>query len=428
MEAIRLSSLKNIQWPNRCAVCGAESPNKTYTLKIDSEALDVPVCEVDHEKWTMAHSNLEKKNRLEMGGSCVVLFVALGLGIASLWIETTRNWHIVMCVIGAPALMGILALPVIGLSKKLYREDALSGPISVGYNEKDKEYVLSFSNAEIARAFQQSAVKGFQRKSQNINELLAAFDDSDLATRYLAYRDLEKINDALAIVPLLDALHKGKWEERENAQTAIAKALANIGNPAITPLINALEEENWQVVAGAAEALGYVKGVYFRVQPLINALGLAIPERLGVDSDVAHYYISSALGNIGQPAIEYLMKAIHDDNFHVSLGAVIALGKYGQWPMSAEPIIAKLKHESWRMRQAAATALGEIHDQRAVDPLITVLLEDEHDLVRCSAAEALGMLRNHRAIQPLSKVEMEGASDLLVRAASSALKAIGSKG
>lgn len=58
--------------------------------------------------------------------------------------------------------------------------------------------------------------------------------------------------------------------------------------------------------------------------------------------------------------------------------------------------------ESFRLRAAAAAALGKIRDARAVNALIA-LLDDEDDVVRHSAAEALGEIGDKRAIGPLKR-------------------------
>jgi len=50
--------------------------------------------------------------------------------------------------------------------------------------------------------------------------------------------------------------------------------------------------------------------------------------------------------------------------------------------------ISALKDSDWMVRQAAAYALGEIKDPRAVKPLISAL-NDSHWSVRQAAAEAL---------------------------------------
>jgi hypothetical protein len=52
------------------------------------------------------------------------------------------------------------------------------------------------------------------------------------------------------------------------------------------------------------------------------------------------------------------------------------------------------------VRQAAAGALGQIRDARAVEPLVTAL-KDQDDAVRQAAAAALGKIGDARTVEPL---------------------------
>jgi HEAT repeat protein len=54
------------------------------------------------------------------------------------------------------------------------------------------------------------------------------------------------------------------------------------------------------------------------------------------------------------------------------------------------------------IREAAAGALGDIGDKRAVEPLIGALSDDK-TWVRRSAVEALGEIGDSRAVEPLIK-------------------------
>lgn len=51
-------------------------------------------------------------------------------------------------------------------------------------------------------------------------------------------------------------------------------------------------------------------------------------------------------------------------------------------------------------RAAAASALGELSDRRAIEPLLE-LLKDPYSIVRCAAIYSLGKLRDWQAVEPL---------------------------
>src|SRR5262249_6950807 len=72
----------------------------------------------------------------------------------------------------------------------------------------------------------------------------------------------------------------------------------------------------------------------------------------------------------------------------VSQAAVDALLAFGAPAIG--PLMEVLGNGNGTARQAAATALGELRDTRAVEPLIEVMQTDEVYAVRTAAATALG--------------------------------------
>jgi HEAT repeat protein len=81
-------------------------------------------------------------------------------------------------------------------------------------------------------------------------------------------------------------------------------------------------------------------------------------------------------------------------------------------------LIDQLNGADFRARVSAATALGEIKDPRAVEPLIAALNNPNEDLdFRRAAAEALGEIKDPRAIEPLIAVLEDTDSFLRWRAA-----------
>ena len=104
-----------------------------------------------------------------------------------------------------------------------------------------------------------------------------------------------------------------------------------------------------------------------------------------------------ALRNFGAPAIQLLIKALGEGN----LAAAEALGEIGD-KRAVEPLIKALGDDDPLVRDHAASALGEIGDKRAVEPLIKVLEDDVSD-VRMWAAYALGEIGDKRAVGPLIK-------------------------
>ncbi|MHC1610533.1 MAG: HEAT repeat domain-containing protein [Candidatus Methanospirareceae archaeon] len=190
--------------------------------------------------------------------------------------------------------------------------------------------------------------------------------------------------------PLIQALEDRDW----NVRRSVARALGEIKDlRAVEPLIRALEDEDEDVRKSAAWALGEI-GSTKAVEPLIQALR---DEKRDVRRSAVE-----ALGKIGEPAVEPLIQALEDEPESVRLGAVEALGEIRD-ARAIDPLIRALKgreDNSLDIQLSAAQALGKIGDRRAVEPLIHALKDDREE-VRWSAAGVLGEIGDRRAVEPL---------------------------
>jgi HEAT repeat protein len=116
----------------------------------------------------------------------------------------------------------------------------------------------------------------------------------------------------------------------------------------------------------------------------------------------------------------------------VSQAATDALLAYG--PAAVGPLLDMLKTGNGVARRAATIALGELRDERAVEPLIQILQTDDVYAVRTAAATALGQLKDARAVWVLVQTlqlrdettpERQAALDHLRHAAQLAMRKIG---
>jgi HEAT repeat protein/Mg-chelatase subunit ChlD len=98
-------------------------------------------------------------------------------------------------------------------------------------------------------------------------------------------------------------------------------------------------------------------------------------------------------------AVEPLIWALKDEDKWVRVKAAEALGLIND-SSAVDPLIKALEDEDQLVRSSAIRALGQIQDPRAVDPLIHAL-KDEKSVVRGSAAYDLGYFKEPRAIDPL---------------------------
>jgi len=102
-------------------------------------------------------------------------------------------------------------------------------------------------------------------------------------------------------------------------------------------------------------------------------------------------YVVSALGIIGdRRAVGPLAYALQDTDSGVRFAAVMALANMGE--PAVEPLIRALGDEEYTVRKEAAESLGKIGDQRALDPLNYALNDPDWPVHRAAvlALEALG--------------------------------------
>ncbi|MFA6226735.1 MAG: HEAT repeat domain-containing protein [Methanoregula sp.] len=200
-----------------------------------------------------------------------------------------------------------------------------------------------------------------------------------------------------------------------------------------------LEHKEPQIQYEAAEALGNL-GDEKAVGPLIATLQYP-------DDDV-RWKAAIALGEIGNPdAIAPLISLLSDEDRYVRSRAAHALSMIGE-PAVPPPLIHALKRADPGVRWGAALALGKIKKTLAVEPLI-LALADEQVMVRAEAAAigtpalgpllgflkgargetrievmtALGELKNADAIEPLVQL-LENADDGERQAIADAIDAI----
>jgi HEAT repeat protein len=151
-------------------------------------------------------------------------------------------------------------------------------------------------------------------------------------------------------------------------------------------------------LAGALKAKGNAQEAYSAVIELgrignDKAIDLLI-QALGRGDGVARS-AARELGKLkAERALPVLTRMLGEGD--VSQAAADALLGYG--PAAVGPLMNVLKDGTGAARQTAAEALGELRDERAVEPLIQVMQTDDVYAVRTAAATALGNLKAARAV------------------------------
>ncbi len=273
---------------------------------------------------------------------------------------------------------------------------------------------------------------------QALDKLIELLNDEDEDIRIISAWALGRIGNAKAVKPLKKALD----DEFSFVRKKAMDALTEIGEfEDIDTIIKKLKDKNKSARMAAVGALGKI-GSSRAAEVLIQALkdefeflreeytyqyedmGKKIEEfeESSYDEHIWHYTdkilspISNALGKIGKPAVEPLIKALKGENDNAQWGIVDALGIIGD-PSAIEPLINSFI-EGWEwIEDITIEALAKFGD-KAVDPLIKAL-KNQNSNIRAGVARVLGMIGNEKAVDSLLQVledENRGVREAAVRA------------
>jgi len=252
-----------------------------------------------------------------------------------------------------------------------------------------------------------------------VDPLIAALGESDSGVRMAAAQALGQLGGKRAVETLLVALR----DSDSDVRMAAVQALGQLGDErAVGPLIAILRDSDLGVCVAAAQVLGQL-GDKRAVEPLIVAL-----ENPTV--------FSVLLREVGPKKIEVIKavrqvaalglkesKELVDSAPSMVLEAVSwKEAEYAKSKLEAAGAVVEVRGKD---PMAVIRALGQLGDERAVDPLF-VALRDSDSGVRVAAAQALGQLGDKRAVEPLSAILRDSDSGVRV-AAAQALGQLGDK-
>jgi HEAT repeat protein len=115
-------------------------------------------------------------------------------------------------------------------------------------------------------------------------------------------------------------------------------------------------------------------------------------------------------------AVPQLTTLLSDSDAWVRMAAARALGELHDNRAVAQ-LIATLSDNNWRVRELVVWALSETKDARAVTALCGVLMSDPRAEVRRGAAEALGEIQSAEALPALKQALQDSAPGVSTKAA-----------
>ncbi len=259
---------------------------------------------------------------------------------------------------------------------------------------------------------------------RSLGALRAALRDRDAEVRRLAAMALGKLETKGRLMPLLKALGDRNPEVQKAAILALKRSTSERVPAALVPL---LQHPNAGVRGCAAQVLGFrgwrpgnaEDDVWFLVAKgqcsLAATYGAAAVPPLEMALNGGPYSLSvaaaQALGEIeDERAIKVLLKATQSVDPMVCAAAVDALAKAGG-AEEVEPIIGLLSHKNGQVRLAAVEALSRMGTAAASAPLRARLSDPLWD-VRRAAVEALARLKDHQAVEALTRALDDSDTDV----------------
>ncbi len=204
--------------------------------------------------------------------------------------------------------------------------------------------------------------------------------------------------DTEALVPLLS-------DDVRAVRSGIAKALGEIGDPAVIPaMMEALHDEDRRVRTRAAQALGKLQA-----QEAVLELEQALAQD---DSRRVRWRAAEALRALAATeTTDTFVQALGDEDSSVRLECLRALA---DWKVihALEAIVVCLEDPIRRVRCGAARALGELGDYRALGPLRDTVWQDDEESVRLDCTRALGKLRQYLKDTAEALLQLESQASL----------------
>jgi HEAT repeat protein len=224
-----------------------------------------------------------------------------------------------------------------------------------------------------------------------VDKILQLLDDDDIAVRLNTASEIQYMNNFVEILTVAQKrgidLPPVPTPDKYNSlfSDEVASLVNQFRNTDITPLINDLNNEDWEVCCRAAEALGEIRD---------ESAVLALTEVLYDENrSIAWICAADALAKINtQRSVRALLYCLKNDNSDLRQYVINALGETRRQALAKIVALVLQSDEDMFVRLSAAVALGKIGGELAVEALREQVIFDEEAAVGDIAAKELGKL------------------------------------
>jgi HEAT repeat protein len=229
-------------------------------------------------------------------------------------------------------------------------------------------------------------------QNNDLSDLHNKLSSNEILVREMAAQQLGLLADVRSIPYLVASLSDPFVEVRWEAEAALVK----IGQPAVSPLINALSTGGGQAVC---EALGSIGGQE-AVDALINAM--ADPELC--------WCATHGIQHLKHESVAELLRLIDHPDSEVRICVFDTLIDF-EMPNIAPMILPKLQDPDGEVRTSAIVTLLHNGGYHFLLPHLIAALENEESSVRAHAGQFLGQKKEINAVDALiSHLSDEGAA------------------
>lgn len=236
--------------------------------------------------------------------------------------------------------------------------------------------------------------------SHSVDAMLTVLVDEgdDLELRRVVAMDMGRMRDPRAVEPLLGIAvdNKADPELRANAMSSLGELK---DWRAVEALLGVLDRPDIRFITRDMERTIAQSREWARGTSGEAAVEAELAKREAEGASL-HDAVLRALRDLRDPHILDVllpMLGTEEDSLRGSVAA--AAGSLGE--VSLKPLVERLSASEWRVREAAARALGFGEQPTAVGPLIETLRTDPEAAVRSAAVESLGFIRTEGGIPGL---------------------------